>query len=82
MAPHGSPNEVTPRELTRRRVDNVGGGHRIRESSLNQEVVMLTQRQLTSEFEVAEMNSLRVEAEVKQQNVEQELSQEINMLHL
>ena len=43
---------------------------------------MLTQRQLTSEFEVAEMNSLRVEAEVKQQNVEQELSQDINMLHL
>ena len=40
---------------------------------------MLTQRHLTSEFELAEMNSLRVEAEVRRQNIEQELSQEARM---
>ena len=60
-----------------------GGGGRNptdRESSLDQEVVTLTQRQLTSEFEAAEMNNLRVEAEVGQRHVEQELSQEIHML--
>lgn len=47
-----------------------------RESSLNQEVVVLAQRQLTSGFEVAEMNNQRVEAEIRQRRLEQELSQE------
>ncbi len=53
----------------------------IRESDLNQEVVALTQRQLTSEFEVAEMNSLREESEVHRRILEQELSQEIHMFN-
>lgn len=42
---------------------------------------MLTQRQLTSEFEVAEMNNFRVEAEIRQRNLEHELSQEVHMFN-
>ena len=53
----------------------------ILEPSLKQEVVMLTQRQLTPELEVAEMNNLRVEAEVRQRRVEQEVSKEIYMFN-
>ena len=52
-----------------------------RESDLNQEVVALTQRQLTSEFEVAEMNNLRAESEINRRNIEQELSQEVHMFN-
>ena len=52
-----------------------------RESDLNQEVVVLTQRQLTSEFEVAEMNNLRAESEISRRNIEQELSQEVHMFN-
>ena len=62
-----------PRELTRRDTQ--------RESDLNQEVVALTQRQLTSEFEVAEMNNLRAESEINRRNIEQELSQEVHMFN-
>jgi len=53
----------------------------VKESSLNQEVVTLTQRQLTSEFEVAEMSNYQVEAEIRQRNLEHELSQEIHMFN-
>ena len=42
---------------------------------------MLTQGQLTSEFEIAEVNSLRAEAEARRRNVEQELSQEVHMFN-
>ena len=53
-----------------------------RESEVNQEVVALTQRQLTSEFEVAEMNNnLRAESEISRRNIEQELSQEVHMFN-
>ena len=52
-----------------------------KESELNQEVVALTQRQLTSEFEVAEMNNLRAESEISRRNIEQELSQEVHMFN-
>ena len=52
-----------------------------RESDLNHEVVALTQRQLTSEFEVAEMNNLRAESEINRRNIEQELSQEVHMFN-
>ena len=52
-----------------------------RESDLNEEVVALTQRQLTSEFEVAEMNDLRAESEINRRNIEQELSQEVHMFN-
>lgn len=59
----------------------MGGNPRSRKISLNQETAMLAQRQLTSEFEVAGMNNQRVEAEVRQRNVEQALSQEIHMFN-
>lgn len=63
-----------------RRVTGVGGGPAM-DVSLNQEVVMLTQRQLTSDFEIAEVNSLRAEAETRRQNAELELSQEVHMFN-
>ena len=53
-----------------------------RDLTLNHEVVMLTQERLTSEFEMAEMNNHRVEAETRYQYMEQELSQEVNMFNL
>ena len=37
--------------------------------------------QLTSEFEVAEMNNLRAEPEINRLNIEQELSQEVHMFN-
>ena len=49
-----------------------------RDSMLGQEVVALTQERLTSEFEMAEMNNRRIEAEARKQ-FEQELSQEVQM---
>ena len=62
---------TTPQNIADSTSDETG-----RESSLNQEVVVLAQRQLTSGFEVAEMNNQRVEAEIRQRRLEQELSQE------
>ena len=53
-----------------------------RDSTLNHEVVTLTQERLTSEFEIAEMNNHRIEAETRYQYMEQELSQEVNMFNL
>lgn len=57
--PENTPITDVTSDDTGRRVANTGGNPRSSEMSLNQEVVMLTQRQLTSEFEVAEMNNLK-----------------------
>ena len=72
-------NEVTSDETGFRAIDYSRDTRR--ESDLNQEVVALTQRQLTSEFEVAEMNNLRAESEISRRNIEQELSQEVHMFN-
>ena len=48
---------------------------------LNDEVVEMTQRHLTSEFELAELSNHVSEAEVHEQNLEYELSQEIHMFN-
>ena len=48
---------------------------------LNDEVVNMTQRQLTSEFELAEFSNIVSEAEVRQYNLQHELSQEIHMFN-
>ena len=48
---------------------------------LNDEVVEMTQRHLTSEFELAELSNHISEAEVRGQNLEYELSQEIHMFN-
>ena len=72
-------NEVTSDEAGFRAIDYSRDTQR--ESDLNQEVVALTQRQLTSEFEVAEMNNLRAESEISRRNIEQELSQEVHMFN-
>ena len=50
-----------------------------RRSSMSREISELTQRQLTSEVIIAEMFNQKVEAEVRQRNLEQELSQEVHM---
>lgn len=52
-----------------------------RESELSQEAVTLTQRQLTSEFEIAEMNALREESEIHRHSIGQELSQEVHLFN-
>ena len=52
-----------------------------RRSSMSRENSELTQRQLTSEVIIAEMYNQRVEAEVHQRNLEQELSQEVHMFN-
>ena len=52
-----------------------------RRSSMSREISELTQRQLTSEVIIAEMFNQRVEAEVRQRNLEQELSQEVHMFN-
>lgn len=48
---------------------------------LNDEVVDMAQRQLTSEFELAEFSNLISEAEVQEYNLNYELSQEIHMFN-
>ena len=48
---------------------------------LNDEVVNMTQRQLTSEFELAEFSNIVSEAEVREYNLQRELSQEIHMFN-
>ena len=48
---------------------------------LNDEVVNMTQRQLTSEFELAEFSNIVSEAEVREYNLQHELSQEIHMFN-
>ena len=50
-----------------------------RRSSMSREISELTQRQLTSEVIIAEMFNQKVEAEVHQRNLEQELSQEVHI---
>ena len=52
-----------------------------RKSAMSHEISELTQKQLTSEVTIAEMNNHRVEAEVRQRNLEQELSQEVHMFN-
>ena len=52
-----------------------------RRSSMSREISELTQRQLTSEVIIAEMFNQKVEAEVRQRNLEQELSQEVHMFN-
>lgn len=47
-------------------------------SMLSHEISELTQKQLTSEVTIAEMNNQRVEAEIRQRNLEHELSQEVH----
>ena len=47
---------------------------------VNQEIFLLTPKmQLTAEFELAEMQNLRVAAEVREGNPERTLSQEVHM---
>ena len=48
---------------------------------LNDEVVNMTQRQLTSEFELAEFSNIVSEAEFREYNLQRELSQEIHMFN-
>ena len=48
---------------------------------MSREISELTQRQLTSEVIIAEMFNQKVEAEVHQRNLEQELSQEVHMFN-
>ena len=48
---------------------------------MSREISELTQRQLTSKVIIAEMYNQRVEAEVRQRNLEQELSQEVHMFN-
>ena len=48
---------------------------------LNDEVVNMTQRQLTSEFELAELSNIVSEAEFREYNLQRELSQEIHMFN-
>ena len=45
----------------------------------NQEVVIMTQRQLTAEFELAELHNRIATAEMRERNAEQALSQEMHM---
>lgn len=48
---------------------------------LSHEISVLTQKQLTSEVTIAEMNNQRVEAEIRQRHLEQQLSQEVHMFN-
>ena len=53
-----------------------------RKSAMGHEISELTQKQLTAELTMAEMNNQKVEAEVRQRSLEHELSQEIHhMFH-
>ncbi len=80
--PHNIPITDITGDEANRGIVGVGRDPSGRDSVLNHEVVMLTQDRLTSEFEMAEMNNYRAEAETKHQYMEQELSQEVNMFNL
>ena len=64
-----------------RNVEDPGRDLSGRRSSMSREISELTQRQLTSEVTIAEMFNQKVEAEVHQRNLEQELSQEVHMFN-
>ena len=53
-----------------------------RKAAMGHEISELTQKQLTAEVAIAEMANQRVEAEVRQSNLEHELSQEVHMFNI
>ena len=80
--PHNIPITDITSDEANRGIVGVGENPNGRDSMLNHKVVVLTQERLTSEYEIAEMNNCRVEAETRHQYMEQELSQEVNMFNL
>ena len=82
---HSEPQHIPITDVTSdengRNVVDPGRDPNDRRSSMSREISELTQRQLTSEVIIAEMYNQRVEAEVRQQNLEQELSQEVHMFN-
>ena len=84
-APHSEPQNIPITDVTSdengRDVMGSGRDPNGRKSAMSREISDLTQKQLTSEVTIAEMNNHRVEAEVRQRNLEQELSQEVHMFN-
>ena len=83
--PHAEPQDIPITDVTsdENARDVVGSGRdpNGRKSATSREISELTQKQLTAEVIIAEMNNQRVEAEVRQRNLEQELSQEVHMFN-
>ena len=82
---HSEPQHIPITDVTSdengRNVVDPGRDPNGRRPSMSREISELTQRQLTSEVIIAEMYNQRVEAEVHQRNLEQELSQEVHMFN-
>lgn len=79
ISPQNIPiNDITSDENGR---DVIGRGQNPNDRShqLNDEVVEMTQRHLTSEFELAVFAKRVTEAEIRECNLEYELSQEIHL---
>ena len=84
-ASHSEPQNIPITDVTSdengRNVTGSGRDPNGRKSSMSREISELTQRQLTSEVIIAEMYNQKAEAEVRQRNLEQELSQEVHMFN-